>query len=311
MVEPVDEQLRRRVVSDRDEETVGREVERLVRLDVAQTDAGELAGVDAQHLLDHERRQELDLLVGAGALEHDLRGPELVAAVHDRDLGRELRQEERLLHRRVAAADDDDLALAVEGAVAGRAVRDAPSVEGALRLEPELAGRCPGRDDHRLGQVLVVADVHLERPLGEIDAGDVVGEKVRPEPARLGAELGHHLRAHDAVLVAGVVLDLARDHQLAAPVEALDQERAHVGARCVERSRVPGRTAADDDHVTNVAHVLSSFLVVLGACVRPHDRERIGACGCSLPHRGQGLESSRPGRKDRDDDNDCQSRRPA
>ena len=128
----------------------------------------------------------------------------------------------------------------------------------ALGLEPELAGGRARGDDHRACGVLVVADVDLERALGEVDAGDVVGEELGAEALRLGAELGHHLRPHDPVDVAGVVLDVARDHQLAAPVEPLDHERAQVGARGVERGRVPGRAAADDDHVTNVAHCLSS-----------------------------------------------------
>ena len=202
----------------------------------------------------------------AGAVDHDLRRAELVAPVHDRDLGGELRQEERLLHRGVAAADDDDLAVAVERGVAGGAVGDAAAVQRALGLEPELACGCPGGDDHGLGGVLVVADVDLERALGEVDAGDVVGQELGAEPRRLGAELGHHLRPHDPVDVAGIVLDVARDHQLAAPVEPLDHERAHVGARGVERGCVAGRAAADDDHVTNVAHCHSFFLSDQGVC---------------------------------------------
>ena len=64
VVEPVDEQLRRRIVADRDEEAVGRVLDRLVGLDVPQQDARQLAGVDPERLLDDERRQDLDLLVG-------------------------------------------------------------------------------------------------------------------------------------------------------------------------------------------------------------------------------------------------------
>jgi hypothetical protein len=50
------------------------------------------------------------LRVAARALEHDPRRAELVAAVDDRDLGREPGQERRLLHRRVAAADHRQVA---------------------------------------------------------------------------------------------------------------------------------------------------------------------------------------------------------
>ena len=107
-----------------------------------------------------------------------------------------------------------------------------------------------------LADVLVVADVDLERALGEVDARDVVGDELGAEPLCLRAELAHHLRPHHAVAVARVVLDLTRDHQLAAPVEPLDHERAQIGARGIKRGCVAGRAAADDDHVTNVAQRL-------------------------------------------------------
>ena len=68
----------------------------------------------------------------------------------------------------------------------------------------------------------------------------------------------HHLGPHDAVGVARVVLDVARDHQLAAPLEALDHERLELGARGVERCRVAGRAAADDDQLTHVVRVCST-----------------------------------------------------
>ena len=67
--------------------------------------------------------EELDLRVGEGAVLHDLAGPQLVAAVDDRDLVGELGEEGGLLDRRVAAADDGDLLAAEEEAVAGRAGR--------------------------------------------------------------------------------------------------------------------------------------------------------------------------------------------
>ena len=115
VVERVDEQLRRRVVADRDEEAVGRVLERLAGLDVAQADAGQLAALDAEHLLDDVRRQELDLLVARArsTMICEARNSSRRWTIVTFD--GELRQEERLLHRRVAAADDDDLPVAVEG----------------------------------------------------------------------------------------------------------------------------------------------------------------------------------------------------
>ena len=69
------------------------------------------------------------------------------------------------------------------------------------------------------------------------------------EALGLGAELAHHLRAHDPVGIAGVVLDVGRVLQLPAPLEALEDERLEVGAGGVEGGGVAGRPAADDDHV--------------------------------------------------------------
>ena len=212
----------------------------------------------AEHLVDDRVQHELDLLVLPRAVDHDRRRAELVAPVDDHDLAREPREERRLLHRRVAAADDRDDLVAEEGAVARRAVGDAATLERLLRREAELASARAGRDDHRVRAVLVVADVDAERPLGEVDARDVVGDELGAEALGLAPEVGHHRRPHHAVGVARVVLDVARDHQLAAPVEPLDDERAQVRARRVERRRVPGRAAADDDHVTYVAHEVSS-----------------------------------------------------
>ena len=59
VLELVDEELRVRVVADRDEEAAGLDLERLARLGVAQPDAGHRRV--AEHLLDDVRGQELDL----------------------------------------------------------------------------------------------------------------------------------------------------------------------------------------------------------------------------------------------------------
>src|SRR5690606_4539440 len=86
-----------------------------------------------------------DLRVGEDPVLHDLRGPQLVAAVDQGHLVGESGQEGGLLDGRVAAADDGDLLAAVEVAVAGGAGADAGPLERALVAEP--AGRGAGGDD--------------------------------------------------------------------------------------------------------------------------------------------------------------------
>ena len=252
MVELVDEELRVRVVADRDEDAVDALLPGLVGLHVAEPDGFDLAV--AEDLVDHGVRDELDLGVRAGAIEHDLRRPEVVAAMDDRHLRREAGEERGLLHRGVAAADDDQFLLAEERAVTGRAGRHAAPLVLRLAGQPEPAGARAGRDDHRAGLVFLVLDPDAEGALGEVDPRHVVRDEFGAEALRLPAELGHHLGPHHAVGVARIVLDIARDHQLAAPVEALDHERGEVRPRGVEGRGVPGGAAADDDQVTCVSH---------------------------------------------------------
>jgi hypothetical protein len=146
------------------------------------------------------------------------------------------------------------------------------------------------RDDHCLGEELVVPDEDPEGPLGEVDLGDVVGDELGAEALGLGAEFLHELGAHDPVREAGVVLDVTGDHELAAEGEPLDDERFQVGPGGVERSRVSGGAAADDDHSAGFGiHVFSVFnesrrLDVPG---RTHPRYRVVSPGLRCPVRWQ------------------------
>ena len=122
------------------------------------------------------------------------------------------------------------------------------------------------RDDDRVGGVQVVAHPDLERALGEVDRGGLGGEELGAEAAGLLAAAHHQLGAHDALGEAGEVLDLGREHQLAAGLVAratrfaLDDEGSEVGAGGVDRSRQPGRARADDEN-RMVAHAASAGLL--------------------------------------------------
>ena len=104
----------------------------------------------------------------------------------------------------------------------------------------------------------VVADddlVDAAGLVGELDRGGLVGEEARAEALGLVAHRLHELRAHDPLGEAGVVLDLGRLLEQAAPEEALDDEGLEVRAGGVQRGGVAGRPAADDDDVLDpVAH---------------------------------------------------------
>ena len=171
-------------------------------------------------------------------------------AVDDRQVVGELGDEDRVLHRRVAAADHDHVLALEEGAVADAAGRDAVAAELDLARDPEALGLGAHRQDHGLREVLVVADPDaVDAAVGELDPGRVVGDEAGAEALGLVAELLHQLRAHDPLGEARVVLDVGRVLELAAPLEALDHERLELGAGGVERGGVAGAGAADDDQV--------------------------------------------------------------
>jgi hypothetical protein len=76
-------------------------------------------------------------------LLQDLLGAQRIAAVHQRDLGGDVGQIQRLLDRGVAAADDGDLLIAVEKAVAGGAGGNAAALEGSSDSMPRYIALAP------------------------------------------------------------------------------------------------------------------------------------------------------------------------
>ena len=160
---------------------------------------------------------ELDAVIGDGAVGHDPRGAQLVATVDDRDVGRELGEEQCFLDCGVAAADYGDVLVPEEEPVTGRTGRE-PVAQEALFFGEAQHGRLgAGRHDHRPCPVLGVAHKHsmLARG-GEFDAGGFVGDELGAEPDGLGPHPSHELGSHDPVGEPGEVLDLGGQHQLAA-----------------------------------------------------------------------------------------------
>ena len=70
----------------------------------------------------------------------------------------------------------------------------------------------------------------------------------RADMLGLGPHLLHQPRPLDRLGEARIILDVGGDHQLAARLEAREQQRLQHGARGVDRGGVAGRTRADDDH---------------------------------------------------------------
>src|SRR5918994_2647705 len=256
-VDLVLDQLGKRRVTDGDERAAGSHLLGLAGLDVLQPDRSQSAVAVGDELLDHERGLEIDVLLLSSALEHDLRSTELVAAVDDRKPLGELGDEDRVLHRRVPTADHDHLLALEEGTVAHAAGGHPVAAELDLARDTEPLRLRSHGEDHGPGAVLVVVDPDtLEPSVAELDPGRVVADEPGAEVLRLLAELGHQLRAHDPpVGEARVVLDVGGVLELAPPLEALDHQRLEARPRGVERSRIAGGRAADDDQVLDLALV--------------------------------------------------------
>ena len=87
---------------------------------------------------------------------------------------------------------------------------------------------------------------------GEVDLVDVGGDELGAEALGLLAELRHEVGTDDAVGEARVVLDVGGQHQLAAGLQTLDDERLQVGPGGVDGGREAGRARPDDDDVPRV-----------------------------------------------------------
>ena len=195
---------------------------------------------------------EGDLRVLLGALGHDSRGAQLVAAVHHRDGAGETGQEGGLLHGRVPTADDDDVLVLEEEPVAGGAVGHAVPGEALLPIDAQMPVLRAGGDDDRTGLVDVVGGGDALDVALQLKGGDVLVADLRAEALSLLLHLVHELGAHDPLDETGVVLHLGRVHQGAARGHRAGQDdRVELGAGRVDGGRVAGGAGADDDDVVN------------------------------------------------------------
>ena len=165
----------------------------------------------------------------------------MVAAVHHRDLGGEIGEEQRFLDRGIAAADHHDFLVAIEEAVAGGAGRYAIALELLLGGQIEPARLCAGRHDQRVGDDHIAGVAfEPERALRQVGFVNVVVDDARADMLGLLLHLFHQPGALDDVGKARIVLDVGGDGELAAGLDALDQDRLQHGARGIDRGGVAG-----------------------------------------------------------------------
>ena len=163
--------------------------------------------------------REGDLGVGCGTVGHDLRGAQLVAAMHKGHRVGEPGEESGLLNRGVTATNDGDVFAGEEEPVTSGAPRHAAPGQPRLILKSEFAvGRSHGEDNNARPVGVSVSVDELLDLTGEVDIGDVVGDELGSEPFGLGTHLRHEVGAHDPLGEARVVFDLGGLHEGAAGI---------------------------------------------------------------------------------------------
>jgi len=205
--------------------------------------------LDAEDLFDGGAGEESDVGVSHGAIEHDLRGAEALAAVDERDFSGEAGEEEGFFHGGVAAADDGDLFAGGEEAVAGGAGGYAMADEGLFAGQIEPAGACSGGDDEGAGVDGLFADVEDEGMGSEVDGGEMGHAKLGAEADGLLLHVLDELRALDAFGPAGEVFDQGGDGELASGLVAFEDEGLEVGTGSVDGGGEAGAAGAEDDGV--------------------------------------------------------------
>ena len=81
----------------------------------------------------------------------------------------------------------------------------------------------------------------------KLDLNNMIRDHARAHILGLGLHLLHQPGTLDRRGKAWIILDVRRDHQLAARLEARNQDRLQHGPRGVDRGRIAGRTRSNDD----------------------------------------------------------------
>ena len=208
-----------------------------------------------QHVLDDGVGEKFDLLVLLRAVEHDLRGPKLIAAMNQRHLGGEAGKEVRFLHGRIAAADDRDFFSGKEEAIAGGTGRNPVPDQRFFARQSQPACRGPAGDDQGAGVNRLLAKIHREGPLAQIHAGHMAQLILRPKTSRLLAHVLNQFGSLNAFGKPGKIFHQRGERELASRLMAFNHQGLEIGAGGVERSRMAGAAGPNDDDVANVLHI--------------------------------------------------------
>src|SRR6478735_3773060 len=142
--------------------------------------------VPSQHVFHTGVPHKVDLLVGQGAVSHDLRSAQGIAAVDYRDGLCELGEEQGLFHGRVAATENRNVLVLEEETVAGCTPAHTVARKPLLVRQAEFAvGRAGGKNDRTGLEGPPRADGDGLDVALEVQGGDVLKLDLRAETGRL------------------------------------------------------------------------------------------------------------------------------
>mmetsp|Transcript_2728 Transcript_2728/g.6052 ORF Transcript_2728/g.6052 Transcript_2728/m.6052 type:complete len:403 (+) Transcript_2728:118-1326(+) len=250
VLEKVGDRLRAR---DVDENTLDCQGFRLLLPRVLELDAGDsgVVALDAGHA-------RLAPVSHVWVCQQLLRGRIVFLGVGRRDpvhrLGK-LGEELRLLHRLAVDAYNRHLALAVEGAVAGRAVAHALPKVRVLSLEGRLPPHGSRGENHRPRPDSRVGCVHHLLVAFRLHQEDLRAAVVGAVRDRLVLHLVEQRQPAHRAVDAGIVGDGRRDGKGPRGGVLVQHHRLQIRPGGVQRTRAAGGAAADNHHVAfNLLH---------------------------------------------------------
>ena len=201
--------------------------------------------------------QDFYLLVLLDALLHRLAGTQVVLAHDEIDLAGEMAQVIGLFTGGITATHDSHDLLAVEEAVARRTCRNALSRIFRLIGQTQVLGRGTRSHDDGVGSHLFsTVEGNEEGTLPHIYGSHEARFHLGTQIHRLLAHILHQLEAVNTLGEAREILNRGRLGQLAAHLQALDEQAVDGRAHQIYRCGISGRTGADNQTLCMVHFVL-------------------------------------------------------
>ncbi len=156
--------------------------------------------------------------------------------------------------------------------------------------QSQPASRGPAGDDQGARVNRLLAKIHCEGPLAEVNADYVAQLILRAKASRLLAHVLNQLGALNTLGKSGEIFYQSSERELASGLVSFNHQRLEVGASRVERRGVTGAARPDDDDVANVFHKGKKVACKSGplgphsAARRPSAFRPSGATGAEARH---------------------------